>query len=53
LPFEGEGSEGGVAAFAALELHLIVALCPDPEGERGARQFVEGLAQEFRTSPVQ
>src|ERR1035438_9781906 len=51
LPFEGQGAEGGVAAFAALALPLVIALGPDTKGEGRARHFVEGLAEELGTGP--
>jgi len=38
LPFEGQSAAGGVAAFAAMELHLVIALSPDAKRERSARQ---------------
>jgi len=52
LPFEGEGAEGGLAAFAPVELHPVIALGPDAKRERSARQFVESLAQELGASPA-
>ena len=41
-----------LAAFAAIELQRVIALRPDTKGKRRARHFVEGLAQELRTSPT-
>ena len=52
LPFEGQVAEGGVAAFAALKLHLVITLGPDTKGKRGACRFVKCLAQELGTSPA-
>src|ERR1017187_10478192 len=52
LPFEGQGAEGGLAVFAALELPLVIAAGPDTKGEGRARHFVEGLAEELGTGPT-